>query len=75
MQYQLTRTYTPQQNGFADRMNRTLMECVRSSLLAAKMGRNSEEKHFQQLSAYEIVSYLVRYRRISHIIIAGWVKF
>lgn len=37
IQHQLTIAYTPQQNGVAERMNRTLMDCVRSLLQTAKL--------------------------------------
>ncbi len=37
IQHQLTVTYTPQQNGVAERMNRTLVDCVRSLLQTAKL--------------------------------------
>ena len=37
IQHQLTVAYTPQQNGIAQRMNRTLMDCARSMLLSAKL--------------------------------------
>lgn len=39
IQHQLTVAYTPQQNGVAERMNRTLMDCVRSLLLTAKVDK------------------------------------
>ena len=37
IQYELTIRYTPQQNGVAERMNRTLMEKARCMLLGSKM--------------------------------------
>ncbi len=37
IQHQLTVAYTPQQNGVAERMNRTLVNCVRSLLQTAKL--------------------------------------
>jgi hypothetical protein len=37
IQYQTTVAYTPQQNGVAERMNRTLMETVRCQLFGAKL--------------------------------------
>ena len=39
IQHQLTVAYTPQQNGVAERMNRTLMDCVRSLLHTAKLDK------------------------------------
>ncbi len=39
IQHQLTVAYTPQQNGVAERMNRTLMDCVRSLLYTAKLDK------------------------------------
>ena len=39
IQHQLTVEYTPQQNGVAERMNRTLMDCVRSMLQTAKLNK------------------------------------
>jgi len=35
-----TVTYTPQQNGLAERMNRTLLECVRCMLLGAGLSKS-----------------------------------
>ena len=35
--HQLTVAYTPQQNGVAERMNRTLMDCVRSMIFGANL--------------------------------------
>lgn len=37
--HQLTVAYTPQQNGVPERMNRTLMDIVRSMLLVSKLGK------------------------------------
>lgn len=37
IQHQLTVAYTPQQNGVAERMNRTLMDCARSMLHSANL--------------------------------------
>ncbi len=37
IQHQLTIAYTPQQNGVAERMNRTLVDCVRSLLHTAQL--------------------------------------
>ena len=37
IQHQLTIAYTPQQNGVAERMNRTLMYCVRSKLRTSSL--------------------------------------
>ena len=37
IQHQLTVPYTPQQNGVAERMNRTLMDCVRSMLCTSSL--------------------------------------
>ena len=37
IRHQLTVAYTPQQNGVAERMNRTLMDCVRSLLHTAQL--------------------------------------
>jgi len=37
IKHQLTVAYTPQQNGVAERMNRTLMDCTRSMLHGAKL--------------------------------------
>ena len=39
IQHQTTVAYTPQQNGLAERMNRTLLDSVRSMLIGAKMHR------------------------------------
>lgn len=39
IQHQLTVAYTPQQNGVAERMNRTLMDCARSMLHSAKLDK------------------------------------
>jgi len=39
IQHQLTVAYTPQQNGVAERMNRTLLDCVRSLLHTAKIDK------------------------------------
>ncbi len=39
IQHQLTVAYTPQQNGVAERMNRTLLDCVRSLLHTAKLDK------------------------------------
>ena len=38
--HQLTIAYTPQQNGVAERMNRTLMDCVRSLLHSSNLDNN-----------------------------------
>ncbi len=39
IQHQLTIAYTPQQNGVAERMNRTLVDCVRSLLHTTKLDK------------------------------------
>ncbi len=39
IQHQLTVAYTPQQNGVSERMNRTLMDCVRSLLHTANLDK------------------------------------
>ena len=39
IQHQLTVAYTPQQNGVAERMNRTLMDCVRSMLRTSSLDK------------------------------------
>ncbi len=39
IQHQLTVAYTPQQNGVAERMNRTLVDCVRSLLHTAQLDK------------------------------------
>ena len=39
IQHQTTITYTPQQNGVAERMNRTLIDLVRSILHAQNMDK------------------------------------
>ena len=40
IQHQLTVAYTPQQNGVAERMNRTLLDCVRSLIHTAQLDKN-----------------------------------
>ena len=39
VQHQLTAPYTPEQNGAAERLNRTLMERVRAMLIASGLGK------------------------------------
>ncbi len=39
IQHQLTVAYIPQQNGVAERMNSTLMDCVRTLLHTAKLDK------------------------------------
>eukprot|EP00253_Pinus_taeda_P029316 PITA_29316 len=43
---QKTTPYTPQQNGVAERMNKTLMERARSMLSGAGLGRNSWQRQW-----------------------------
>ena len=46
IRHQLTVAYTPQQNGIPERMNRTLMDCVRVMLRASSLDKNFWTKAF-----------------------------
>ena len=50
--HELTVPKTTEQNGVAERMNRTLVEAVRSMLADAKLPHKFGQKHCQQLHMY-----------------------
>ena len=55
VRHELTVSKTPQQNGVAERMNRTLVESVRSMCQMPNCPRSSGLKHFPQLCIFVIV--------------------
>ena len=46
MEHQLTITYTPQLYGVAERIDRTIIDCIRSLLLTAKMDKKFSAEAF-----------------------------
>ena len=60
IQHQRMVAYTPQQTGVVERMNRTLMDCVRSLLHSSELDKSSGLKLCQLRSTFVIESCLDR---------------
>ena len=57
--HQLTVRKTPEQNGVAERFNRTIVEMVRAMLSDSGWQRSSGQKHCQQIVISEIEAQLL----------------
>ena len=65
--HELTVPKTPQQNGVAERMNRTLVESVRSMLSDAKFPKKFWAEHFPQLCIFVIANLQQQSRERHHL--------
>ncbi len=53
IRHEFTIPHTPEQNGVSERLNRTLIESVRSMLADSKLPHQSGLKHYQQQCIFE----------------------